>query len=29
MYYGCGVLVWLRGMYFFMEFIGLMKGWIT
>ena len=29
MYYGCGVFVWLRGMYFFMEFIGLMKGWIT
>ena len=29
MYYGCGVFIWLRGMYFFMEFIGLMKGWIT
>ncbi len=28
MYYGSGLLVWLRGMYFLMEYVGLFKGWI-
>ena len=29
MYYGCALLVWLRGMYFLMEYMGLAKGLIT
>ncbi len=29
MYYVCGLFVWLRGMYFLMEYMGLFKGWIT
>lgn len=28
MYYGCAVLVWLRGMYYLAEFLGLCWGWI-
>lgn len=28
MFYGCAVLVWLRGMYFLVEYLGLCWGWI-
>lgn len=28
MYYGCAMLVWLRGMYYLAEFLGLCWGWI-
>ena len=28
MYYGCAVLIWLRGMYFLAEYLGLCWGWI-
>ena len=28
MLYGCGALVWLRGMYFLVEYLGLSWGWI-
>ena len=28
MYYGCAVLVWLRGMYYLAEFLVLCWGWI-
>lgn len=28
MFYGCGVLTWLRGMYFLVEYLGLCWGWI-
>lgn len=28
MLYGCGALVWLRGMYFLVEYLGLCWGWI-
>ncbi len=28
MYYGCAVLIWLRGMYFLVKYLGLCWGWI-
>ena len=28
MYYSCAMLVWLRGMYYLAEFLGLCWGWI-
>ena len=28
MFYGCAVLVWLRGMYYLVEYLGLCWGWI-
>ena len=28
MFYGCAVLIWLRGMYFLVEYLGLCWGWI-
>lgn len=28
MFYGCAILVWLRGMYFLVEYLGLCWGWI-
>ena len=28
MFYGGGVLIWLRGMYFLVEYLGLCWGWI-
>ena len=28
MFYGCAVLVWMRGMYFLVEYLGLCWGWI-
>lgn len=28
MYYSCAVLIWLRGMYFLVEYLGLCWGWI-